>query len=125
MADRAVRREPAAAARSGLPHAWLAERGRGRGAGSVAAPEPYRDEYHREPGWLVDDRRLARVSGHAARAEVTARRTDWRAGHRVERRAWRSHRSRRRSDARRLGWRGTACRARHAHGHRTPCIRPA
>ena len=27
-------------------------------------------------GGLVDDRRLARVSGHAALAEVTARRTD-------------------------------------------------
>ena len=36
----------------------------------------HRRGHRRKPGRLVDDRRLARVSGHAARAEVTARRAD-------------------------------------------------
>ena len=58
------------------------------------------DRPRRKPGRLVDHRRLARVSGHTALAEVTARRSNWRAGHRAEGRAGGRRRSRRRSGAR-------------------------
>ena len=66
------------------------------------------DRPRRKPGRLVDHRRLARVSGHTALAEVTARRSNWRAGHRAEGRAGGRRRSRRRSGARGLGRRSVA-----------------
>ena len=61
------RRPPAG---GGLPDARLADRGRRRGPGGVAAAQPRGHERRREPPRLADDRRRARVPEHAARAQA-------------------------------------------------------
>ena len=57
LPGRAVRGAPAAPAGRGLPDARLAQRGRRRGAGGVAAAQPLRRRRHRQPRRLADDGR--------------------------------------------------------------------
>src|SRR6266536_3657211 len=56
----------------GVPDAWLAERGRRRRAGVVAAAQPFRHQWREEPRQLADDRGRAGVPGHAALTQVAA-----------------------------------------------------
>ena len=69
----AIRGQPDPPAGGGLPDARLAERGRRRSAGSLAAAQPLRHERRREPGRMADDSRRAGVPRHAALAQVAAR----------------------------------------------------
>ena len=57
-----------APARGRVSDARLAERGRRRGPGSLAAAQPHRHERGREPRRLADHRRRTRLTQHAAHA---------------------------------------------------------
>ena len=65
--DRAIRGAEDPAARRGVPDARLAERGRRRRPGGVAAAAPHRREHDRAPRRLAHDRRRPRVAEHAPR----------------------------------------------------------
>ena len=56
-----------------VPDARLDHRGRRRGAGGVAPPQPHRHERRRQPERLADDRHRAGVPRHAALPHVAAR----------------------------------------------------
>ena len=68
-----IRGAPDPSAGGRLPDARLAQRGRRRRAGGLAAAQPRRRERDREPRRLADDGRRARLPRHAALAQVAAR----------------------------------------------------
>ena len=72
-AGHTVRGRPPPAAPRGLPDARLAQRGRRRRPGGLAAAQPLGHERRRQPQRMADDGRRAGVPGHAALAQVAAR----------------------------------------------------
>ena len=110
----------------GLPDARLAERGRRRRAGGVAAPQPLRHERGREPRRLAHDGRRARVASTCC-ARATARREEplELARARADREPRGRDRPRARGAARRLRRARAARRARELHarpsGSRSSC----
>src|SRR5262249_30031071 len=62
LADGGIRCAPTRPAGGGVPHAGLAERGRGRRPGCLAGPESRQHQRYREPWEMVDDRCRAGMS---------------------------------------------------------------
>ena len=122
---RALRGAPAPPARGRLPDARLAERGRRRGAGDVAAGQPRRHHDGREPRRLADDDH-ARVCLNMLRSRRT------RSARNRSRPTCRTRSSPGRkaatpsseARARRLGRAGAAGRARDARARRAAGLRP-
>ena len=108
-----------------LPDARLAERGRRRRAGGLAAAEPAdADEIENLGGWLTTV--VARVSLNMLRSRRSRPRgAARRAAARADRRPRRRDRSRARGAARRLGRPGAARRARDAVAARAARVRAA
>src|SRR5437762_1245824 len=80
LAGGTIRGKTRPPARRGVPDARLARRGGRCGAGSVAAAQPVRRERCGQPRRVADDGRRARVSRHAALAQVAPRRPARRRG---------------------------------------------
>ena len=93
-------------------------RGRGRGAGGVAAPEPRRHQRRREPRRLADHGGGARLPRHAAGAQVAARGAARHARARSDRHQRRDPARARRCSPTRSAWRCWSCSRRSTPAER-------